>query len=605
MLVRNDSHDSVVSRAVPTVGQIAPTTANPECQALVRLARAHFGVTTSLVTVPTPLGQKLKAVDGVMPDALPLDLTGLSSQACSMLGKMVIVPDTHGDPRFRRELFDVTVRIPRFYAACALTDATGRHFGSLYLLDDLPRSLDDAQRKFLHELAGVIARGLECTDVLTALTDRVKTLEQSAELMTLALDGSGTGVWDRNVATGEIHYSPAWKAMLGYAPHELSNRIEDAYLRLHPGDLADVRAAMQAHFESRSDSYAVEHRIRCKDGSYKWICSRGKVVERDSNGCALRMVGTTTDITALRKTTEQLQQSVELVTNLTDEVPGFVFQCRRMDDGRVFYSYASDGIRDIYELTPPQVATTGESIDALIDPRDLARYRQSLAQAAASLSPWHLEFRVQLPRQGLRWRQGDARPQRLPDGSTLWHGFITDVTARKQIEDELQQLATIDFLTQLPNRRHFMKESEAELERIRSADNDVSAVVMFDLDHFKALNDRWGHAVGDLALAHFAMLLRAEMRAGDIVGRLGGEEFAMVLPNTDVDAAINLARRVQQRALRTPLIHADARIELSVSIGIDTMRSTDTGIHQPLSRGDKALYRAKELGRNRVEVLLD
>jgi diguanylate cyclase (GGDEF)-like protein/PAS domain S-box-containing protein len=424
--------------------------------------------------------------------------------------------------------------------------------------------------------------------------------------MTLALAGSGTGVWDRNVVTGEIDYSPAWKAMLGYEEHELSNRIEDAYLRLHPDDLAYVEAAMQGHFETKTDSYAVEHRIRCKDGSYKWICSRGKVVNRDSDGRALRMVGTTTDITALREMAARLQQSIELITNLTDEVPGLVFQYRLMPDGRAFFPYASDGIRDIYELTPEQATTSAETVDALIDARDLAAYRESIEESATSMSPWHLEYRVQLPRQGLRWRQGDARPQRLADGSTLWHGFITDVTERKLIEAELQESATIDFLTQLPNRRHFMMRSEAELSRVRRADSRVASVLMFDLDNFKALNDRWGHEVGDRALSHFAALLRTEVRASDIVGRLGGEEFAMVLPDTGTDAAIALARRVQQRTSRTPfLLCGDEHIVLTVSIGVDTMRVTDVGAYQSLSRGDKAMYRAKERGRNRIEVYGD
>jgi hypothetical protein len=95
-----------------------------------------------------------------------------------------------------------------------------------------------------------------------------------------------------------------------------------------------------------------------------------------------------------------------------------------------------------------QVAHSAGPIEALINPRDLTMYRQSLLESAANLTPWHLEYRVRLPRQGLRWRQGDARPQRMPDGSTLWHGFITDSTERKRIEAELHKLATIDHLIQ-------------------------------------------------------------------------------------------------------------------------------------------------------------
>ena len=95
---------------------------------------------------------------------------------------------------------------------------------------------------------------------------------------------------------------------------------------------------------------------RCKDGRYKWICSRGRVISRDSEGRALRMVGTTTDITSMRGMSERLRESVNLVTNLTNEVPGLVFQCRRLPDGRMSFPYASAGIAEIYELTPDAVA---------------------------------------------------------------------------------------------------------------------------------------------------------------------------------------------------------------------------------------------------------
>ena len=139
-----------------------------------------------------------------------------------------------------------------------------------------------------------------------------------SDVMALAIEGSGTGLWDRNVVTGDIRYSPGWKAILGYQPYDLSSRIEQAYARVHPDDLAYVQAAMQTHFDGGTETYEVEHRLRCKDGSWKWVLSRGKVVARDDTGRALRMVGTTTDITAthgladrLRKAEDDLQQQRE------------------------------------------------------------------------------------------------------------------------------------------------------------------------------------------------------------------------------------------------------------------------------------------------------
>jgi diguanylate cyclase (GGDEF)-like protein/PAS domain S-box-containing protein len=439
------------------------------------------------------------------------------------------------------------------------------------------------------------------TPVLPDAMEVADMLRESEKRMALAITGSSTGVWDRNVLTGEIHYSTGWKAILGYAEHEISNLIEDSYERLHPADREYVKAKIQAHFDQQTEHYEVEHRIRCKDGSYKWICSRGKVVSRDSEGKPLRMTGTTTDISAMRAMSDQLQQTVDLMTSLTDEVPGLVFQYRLMPDATSFFSYASAGIRDIYELTPQEIASHTGVIDALIHPDDLATYRSSFEISAASLTPWHCEYRVRLPRQGLRWRQGDAKPQRLEDGSTLWHGFITDVTERKRIEAELQEFATVDFLTQLPNRRHFMMQIEAELALIQHSGEHCAAVLMCDLDHFKTINDRWGHAVGDQALKHFASILNDQLGETDLAGRVGGEEFAVVLSGADIVEATAFARLMQQRIEASPLLEGNQRIPLTVSVGVAAMSANDASAHSALSRSDLALYRAKENGRNRIE----
>jgi diguanylate cyclase (GGDEF)-like protein/PAS domain S-box-containing protein len=314
------------------------------------------------------------------------------------------------------------------------------------------------------------------------------------------------------------------------------------------------------------------------------------------------MLGTTTDITAMRALSDRLQQSVDLITSLTNEVPGLVFQYRLLPNGESFFPYVSEGIRDIYELTPEQVIGRISRIDDVIHPDDLKNFCASIDASAASLQPWHQEFRVILPRQGLRWRQGNARPRRLEDGSTLWYGFITDVTERKQIEIELQEFATIDFLTQLPNRRYFMVRMEEELARIQRSAGTSAAVLMCDLDHFKTINDRYGHATGDRVLKHFASILRDQLRKNDTVGRVGGEEFAVVLSAAGLVEANIFAQRVQKQIAETPLMEGGTKIVLTVSIGIAVMKVTDTSADSALVRSDTALYRAKENGRNRVEI---
>ncbi|MFZ6758030.1 sensor domain-containing diguanylate cyclase [Undibacterium sp. Ji50W] len=493
--------------------------------------------------------------------------------------------------------------------ACLPVRSAGQTLlGGLILLQQENHPFTALPAPIVAELPGMISTIVEYRadqKKIQAAHDASRKSHANMMRMALAIEGSATGIWDRDIQSGEIHYSPGWKAILGYADHEVSNRIEDSYTRLHPEDQAYVRATMQAHFEGETESYAVEHRVRCKDGSYKWISSRGKVVSRAEDGKPLRMLGTTTDITAMRTLSERLQQSVDLVTCLTNEVPGLAYQYRMLPDGEECFSYVSEGIRDIYELTPAQINECVALIHERIHPDDFPAYRAAILASSSRLEHLHHEYRVNLPQQGMRWRQMDARPRRLPDGETLWHGFITDVTEHKRIEQELQELATTDFLTQIPNRRSFMGRMEEELARIHRGAGNPSAVLMCDLDNFKIINDTHGHAAGDLVLRHFANILQDELRKTDYAGRVGGEEFAVVLAGANVAEATVFAQRIQKQMRETPVNVSGQIIPVTVSIGIAVMQASDIDADVSLSRSDMALYQAKESGRNRIIVAVD
>ncbi len=419
----------------------------------------------------------------------------------------------------------------------------------------------------------------------------------------LAVTNSGTGVWDRDIVSGRISYSVEWKAILGFDAHEIGDCIEESYTRVHPDDLTRVQATIAAHFEDRTPAYAIEHRLRCKDGSYKWVLSRGKVISRDADGKPLRMTGVTTDISGTVALSEKLRQSAELLTALTNEVPGLVYQYRQDADGSARFTYASAGIDNIFGISPADAAHDAALAEALIHPDDIDAYRGSLAISAATLGRWHLEFRVLLPGGlGERWREGEARPRRLADGSTVWHGFISDITAHKQLEHRLHDAAATDFLTGLPNRRQIMTRMEQELGRIQRDPAALTAVMMFDLDFFKTINDRHGHAMGDEVLKHFSAILQLEVRKVDSVGRIGGEEFAIILSGADVEDAARFAERVRARLADKPLKCGLANIAVTVSIGIAAMLADDESINSSLSRADAALYEAKLAGRDRVKI---
>ena len=177
-----------------------------------------------------------------------------------------------------------------------------------------------------------------------------------------------------------------------------------------------------------------------------------------------------------------------------------------------------------------------------------------------------------------------------------------DITERKRMHAELLQLATTDFLTGLPNRRHFMAALENEHARLQRELASCASVLMLDIDHFKRVNDEHGHAVGDSVLRHLGTLMCQALRKVDVPGRVGGEEFAILLPGTDLAAAAVFAERLRRRVADSALsIDGGMVIGMTVSIGMAALAGTDAHCDAALARADDALYRAKRGGRNRIE----
>ncbi len=181
---------------------------------------------------------------------------------------------------------------------------------------------------------------------------------------------------------------------------------------------------------------------------------------------------------------------------------------------------------------------------------------------------------------------------------------MNDISQRKRLEDELFHQANTDSLTGISNRRYFMVQAEQEIRRARRFGRALS-VLMMDLDRFKWINDSLGHATGDVVLQSVVKISQERLRESDIMGRLGGEEFAILLPETDLEAAIEAAGRLLDHIAETPIGTMKGFVHCTTSLGAAQLSAKDNTIDDLLHRADEALYRAKNNGRNRVEAAED
>lgn len=176
---------------------------------------------------------------------------------------------------------------------------------------------------------------------------------------------------------------------------------------------------------------------------------------------------------------------------------------------------------------------------------------------------------------------------------------FNDITRRKALEEELKELATSDSLTGVNNRRHFYELGVAEWQRALRFEQPIS-VFMLDIDHFKRVNDNHGHSTGDEVIKFVAKVCTEGLRAIDVFGRLGGEEFCALLPNTNKDTAVQVAERLRKKIAAGEIAGTQETVRCTVSIGVAGKRDTDGSLEAMIERADHSLYQAKETGRNQV-----
>lgn len=404
----------------------------------------------------------------------------------------------------------------------------------------------------------------------------------------IAADSGNNGLWDWNLATNEIYFSPHCQSMLGYDENEIGTHPDEWFNRVHPDDVDRVKAEIAVHFAGVTSYLQNEYRVLHFDGTYRWVRTLGIAIQ-DANGKAYRMAGSVTDITA-GKTAEE--ENIRLAA------------FPRNDPNPVL---ASDKSGNLIYLNPAaQRAIAKLSID---DPTGF-------------LPKNHL----QLVRNCLESGQSDRSIDvKIADSVFSWsyhpilrlgvvHLYAIDITERQWAEEQLLQAAWHDGLTGLPNRTKFIHRLEQVVAGGKQRQDELFAVLFLDLDRFKVVNDSLGHMLGDEFLIAMARRLEACLRPGDIVARLGGDEFTILLGAIDdINDATRFADRIQQQLmLPVNLYGHEVFTTASIGIAIGTYRQQQSGsdpggrpYESPedlLRDADLAMYRAKALGKARHVV---
>lgn len=492
------------------------------------------------------------------------------------------------------------------------------------------RELLETTKTPMHDENGKLIGVLGIGHNITARRRAEEKLKKSEEQFSLAMRGATDGLWDWDIETGDVYYSPRWKRMFGYDDGELENNLITWIHLIHPKDTESVLDKVHAYIAGEFDSFEVELRMQHKDGHDIYVLSRAFLVNREPDGKPVRMVGTNIDITERKKSETFSNKSGEILemiatgkpaSDIYEEIallyegrhPGMRCSMLELHNNKLMHGGAPslpkaycDAIHGLEN--GPNVGSCGTSTYT---------GKRVLVEDIEMDPKWALIKHVALPH-GMRccW----SEPIMNSSGKVLGaFGMYYDhpalpneeesddltsaarlsgiVMERDQANKRIRELAYTDELTGLASRAHFYQNLEL-LIKTSDRQNRRFGLLYIDLDDFKSVNDSLGHDVGDLLLKEISKRLANVSREIDYIARLSGDEFCILVKDVVDDyAAAHLAQRCLE-ITSLPIELSARRITPSCSIGIAHYPDDGKDVSTLLKAADTSLYAAKEHGKN-------
>ena len=411
-------------------------------------------------------------------------------------------------------------------------------------------------------------------------------IKLSEERLKLSLWGSGDEMWDWNIKQGKIYRSNIW-GILEF-PQDGRRNVGTDKTNIHRQDIPRVREALNKHLEDGSQPFETTYRVKDNNEKWMWVLDRGKIVERDENNKPSRMTGTLKDISQIKRTDERLKLFAKCIENISDAIVIYDRQYNVVDVNK-----ACQGITG-----KSQSQMRGTSLTFEQYPES---FSQDIKNHLVTKGSWHGEIKSLRDNGVVYLADLNIDVIRDENGNiTHFVGVFSDITKRKQTEAELRKLANSDTLTGLPNRACF------QANQLQLVNNNIPhALLVFDLDNFKKVNDSLGHEVGDLLLCKVADRIKRLARTQDSVYRLGGDEFSLIIEKTnDIDSAASIAKDVLD-SIALPLKLKSQEIVLYSSIGIVLYPEDGTSPQELLKNADTAMYHAKNSGGNKYQFFND